>query len=130
MTSETAAKHPPLRDTQVHPAQALLEQTGEQQRCGRRRRDRLSAVAERRARLPSREALVGRPHLPRACFSFPSLSVHPRYQSLTVYLKPLEPFSWKVFQPRDRKMISSAAVHNLTYGRQNNLFLLCKPHTH
>jgi hypothetical protein len=41
-------------------------------------------------------------------------------------VQPLEPFSWKVFQPRDRKTISSVAVHNLTYGRQNNLFLICK----
>ena len=44
-------------------------------------------------------------------------------------MQPLEPFSWKVFQPRDRKTISSVAIHNLTYGRQNNLFLLCKPPT-
>ncbi|KAH8981508.1 hypothetical protein EDB86DRAFT_2975388, partial [Lactarius hatsudake] len=40
---------------------------------------------------------------------------------------PLEPFSWKVFHPRDRKTISGAAIHNLTYGRQNNMFLICKP---
>jgi hypothetical protein len=40
---------------------------------------------------------------------------------------PLEPFNWKVFQPRDRKTISSVAVHNLTYGRQNNLFLIFAP---
>ncbi|KAF8267230.1 hypothetical protein EI94DRAFT_1731062 [Lactarius quietus] len=40
---------------------------------------------------------------------------------------PLEPFSWKVFQPRDRKTISSVAIHNLTYGKQNNLFLLFAP---
>ncbi|KAH8995903.1 hypothetical protein EDB92DRAFT_1942793 [Lactarius akahatsu] len=39
----------------------------------------------------------------------------------------LEPFSWKVFHPRDRKTISGAAIHNLTYGRQNNMFLICKP---
>ncbi|KAF8262697.1 hypothetical protein EI94DRAFT_1743026 [Lactarius quietus] len=43
---------------------------------------------------------------------------------------PLEPFSWKVFQPRDRKTISGVAIHNLTYGKQNNLFLLCKPPLH
>lgn len=42
------------------------------------------------------------------------------------YSQPLEPFSWKVFQPRDRKTISNVAVHNLTYGRQNNMFLICK----
>jgi len=40
---------------------------------------------------------------------------------------PLEPFSWKVFQPRERKTISSVAVHHLTYGRHNNLFLLFAP---
>ncbi|KAH9023272.1 hypothetical protein EDB84DRAFT_1580496 [Lactarius hengduanensis] len=40
---------------------------------------------------------------------------------------PLEPFNWKVFHPRDRKTISGAAIHNLTYGRQNNMFLICKP---
>ncbi|KAH9174368.1 hypothetical protein EDB89DRAFT_1952503 [Lactarius sanguifluus] len=40
---------------------------------------------------------------------------------------PLEPFSWKIFHPRDRKTISGPAVHNLTNGRQNNMFLICKP---
>ncbi|KAH9018796.1 hypothetical protein EDB83DRAFT_174750 [Lactarius deliciosus] len=40
---------------------------------------------------------------------------------------PLEPFSWKVFHPRDRKTISGAAIHNLTNGRQNNMFLIFSP---
>ncbi|KAH9012110.1 hypothetical protein EDB84DRAFT_1680780 [Lactarius hengduanensis] len=40
--------------------------------------------------------------------------------------RPLEPFSRKVFHPRDRKTISGAAVHNLTNGSQNNMFLNCK----
>ncbi|KAI0301743.1 hypothetical protein B0F90DRAFT_1816956 [Multifurca ochricompacta] len=40
---------------------------------------------------------------------------------------PLEPYSWKIFQPRDRKKISGVAVHNLTYGKQNNIFLIFLP---